>query len=116
MLGFILLTFIAYLSIDFAVYWLGNEAKLTFNDVFIHHLKMLPIYLTANIMLSIGFNMVNIKGYSPILLFGISILIWIISLLFTSMILFKTYPSWTSLLGFGLIIVGVIIVQVSVKS
>lgn len=116
MLQFIVLTFISYLSIDIAVYWLGNQSKLSFGDVFLHHTKMLPIYLFANIMLTIGFNVVNVKGYSPILLFGISMFIWIISLILTSIILFKVYPSWLSLLGITFILMGIIIIQIGIRT
>lgn len=107
---FIVLTLIAYVSIDFAVYWVGTKESITFNQIIIHHLKMLPIYLTANIALSFGF----IKGngvISPLLLFSISILIWIVSLLIVSIVLYKTQINLLIIIGLMIVVVGVVVVN-----
>lgn len=107
---FIGLTLIAYLFIDFAVYWIGTNESITFKEILSHHLKMLPIYLGANIALSIGF----IKGnevMSPLLLFSISILIWIVSLLIVSIVLYDTKINVTIIAGLLIVVFGVVIVN-----
>lgn len=115
MVKFIPLTFLAYLAIDFAVYWLGNSKNLTLFEILIHHLKMLPIYLVANVLLTIGFIAGAEKGLSPILLFSISIAIWIISLIIVSAVLYKTIPNLVSALGFVCIFFGIVLIQIGIK-
>lgn len=107
---FIVLTLIAYISIDFAVYWIGVRELLSYGEIIKHHLKMLPVYLGANILLSIGF----IKGkvtLSPLLIFGLSVFLWIISLLLISIILYKTNLNTTVYIGLLIIVFGLIVVN-----
>lgn len=107
---FVALTLIAYVSIDFAVYWIGTKETITFNEIFIHHLKMLPIYLIANIALSFGFLKGN-EVMNPLLLFSISILIWIVSLLIVSIVLYKTQINLMIIAGLLIVVIGVVIVN-----
>ena len=107
---FVLLTLVAYLAIDFAVYWIGTNESVSFNDILVHNFKMLPIYLIANIGISYGFILGN-GELKPIMLFSISIAVWIISLLLVSVILYKTQINLTVLVGMLIITVGAIIVN-----
>lgn len=107
---FIALTLVAYISIDFAVYWVGLGEMMTTKQIIFHHMKMIPIYFVANILLSYGFLSGN-NSMNTLLVFSISIAIWIISLLVVSMVLYKTYPSPVTLLGFAIIGVGIVVVN-----
>lgn len=107
---FIVLTLAAYVSIDFAVYWVGIGETLTFKQIGFHHLKMLPVYFIANILLSYGFLSGN-NSMNTLLVFSISIGIWIVSLLIVSAVLYKTYPNLITLLGFVIVGIGIAIVN-----
>lgn len=115
MLTFILLTFVAYLSIDFSVYWLGNKEVTHFSEIFSHHFKMLPIYLIANVLLTVGFLYGVGKEINPMVLLVYSIIIWAISLMIVAVVLYKIYPNALSLLGIVIIVAGALLVNFSVK-
>lgn len=116
MFKFILLTFISYLSIDLAVYSITKKLNVEFMDILLHHLKMLPIYLVANILISYGFMSGADSNIKPLLLFNISICIWAVSLVLTAAILYKTYPNALTVLGGVVILLGVMVVNYSIKS
>lgn len=109
-LVFIGLTLVAYIAIDFAVYWVGVGELLSYREIVTHHLKMLPIYLIANILLSVGFIKGNIH-LSPLLMFSISIFIWIMSLLVVSIVLYKTKLNITVFIGLLIVVCGVVVVN-----
>jgi hypothetical protein len=77
---------------------------------------MLPIYLVANILVTTGFIFGFKTGLNPMLLFELSMLIWILSLVIVSMVLYKIYPGWISALGLSFILLGIILVQYSLKT
>lgn len=115
MIKFVVLTLVAYIAIDIAVYWLGNKASVTFTEIVKHHLKMIPIYLIANIFITFGFIQAITKS-NPIILFSLSILLWVMSLLIVSLFLYKTYPNWLTIVGFSVVIVGIVLVHKSFEA
>jgi len=115
LLIFFLLTLLSYLSIDFAVYWIGKDVDLNNFQVTMHHLKMLPVYLIANIFISIGFITGIKNGGSPLFLISASMFVWTICLLIIGAIIYKQIPGWLTLVGFIVIIAGILIIQMDLS-
>lgn len=104
MIKFALFTLFAFLAIDWAVCGVGKSQQLSFLDIALHH-----ALITAGFIFGVK------QGINPMMLFGISIGLWIMSLLIINIVIFKNYPNLMSIVGFVFILIGVVLIHFSIQ-
>jgi uncharacterized membrane protein len=105
------LIFIGFFIINFIFGWQNKNIGDTIKEIALFQLYLLPLFYVANLIIGIGFNI----GYKTLgnmtYVVSFSKLFDLTALLVVSYLLFHETPSFKTLIGVGLVVVGLIVAK-----